>query len=745
MSARIEQWAEDRPPTLRPAMSAQQSNAELFLAAERVSRMAKWLVINMTYAKNVYLDGRQLAHADLKSTPIGYTSAALRYVPLYVGHLLANALSGKTRAWLMSCDEGAAAVDAVNILIRNAHDSQLLRYPLTDEGLSRLCRDYFSYDVAVPKDVRAVTGGTLGPTSAGAAAPGGHPGNTALQFVHMPLPGQELVVFLDQHDLGSQPGTDWGAYWWRGEDSGLVMPVLQVDESFKVATDLLTKQGFNPVLVDGDDPVAIARVIIELGENLQEQHRRVITGEIDYPVRMPLAVAHCAPTFNLPVAANPVTDEPIRKQLNEQLQALHVPVPLLESAADLLNCHALQRRVAAKDHWLCQLQVSQPELPYFAPLEKIDRRKPIEIIDDWLCYLVEQNPFHRFRVVHTGHCTPHLMPQSLSLLNVRTTSDEPDRGGSRNGAVIVAANEESAVAAALANKQGINLVLAQEAAGISLYSSLRQEAVFAREQGACGCQSNWIAVPVLITSHVWDNSRVGLCHQSPALTEAWLEEMSDVAPVYFPVDAETSVAVTEFIYSQRARLALVVLPGSAVPLATNTEQAMLAAARGVVVISQDEAAEFQLIAIGAYQLAQVQKTAVRLRERGYPCSVIAILEPGRFRVARDEREADYVYDDDTLRFLIPDASVRMLVTHVHGDIAAGLLRRLTKGTEHFHVMGYCNQGGTLDVFGLLYANHQTWAHVLQQCAQARNLDTAVLLNTAELQAVNGQGNPDVLR
>lgn len=707
--------------------------------------MAKWLVINMAYARKVHLDGRPLTGADLKNTPAAYPSTALRYVPLYVGYLLANALSGKTRAWLMSCEDGSVAVEAVNILLGNVQDPQLLPCSLNDEGLSRLCRDYLSDDVASPGVVDALHGREPGSGSATAAAHQGHPGATALQFVHMPLPGQELVVFLDQQDLGTQPGIDWGAYWWRGEDSGLVMPLLQTGKDFQTVTSLLTEQGFNPVLVDGDDPIAIARVIIELGDNLQEQHRRVITGDIDYPVRMPIAIAHYVPESDLSSTANPAGKEKLLGRVNELLRTFYVPQALLESAATELNCHSRQQRAAAKDHWLCQLQVSQPELPYFAPLEKFDRRTPIEILDDWLCYLAEQNPFHRFRIVHTGHCTPRLMPKTLSMLNLRTSSDEPDRGGSRNGAVIVAANEESALAAALANKQGINLVLAQEAAGISLYNSLRREAIVAREPGACACQKNWIAVPVLITSHVWDSSRKGLSHQSPAITEAWLEEMSDVAPVYFPIDAETAVAVTEFTYSQRARVALVVLPGSAVPLVTNTEQAMLAAARGICVISQDDAAEFQLIAIGAYQLAQAEKAATRLRECGHRCAVIAILEPGRFRVARDQRESDYIYDNDTLTYLIPDARVRILVTHVHGDIAAGLLRRLAAGTEQFHVMGYCNQGGTLDVFGLLYVNQQTWAHVLQQCVQASGLDLSVLLSAAELQALKGLGNPDLLR
>ena len=74
---------------------------QLFAAADRLSSMGLWLTAHMTYARQVSLEGRALAAADFKPVPEGHTGGALNIVPAYVGYLLANALSGKTRAWVM--------------------------------------------------------------------------------------------------------------------------------------------------------------------------------------------------------------------------------------------------------------------------------------------------------------------------------------------------------------------------------------------------------------------------------------------------------------------------------------------------------------------------------------------------------------------------------------------------------------------------------------------------------------------
>lgn len=92
---------------------------DLLHAADRVASAAMWLVVHETYARNVYLDGRDLGPDDFKPAPEGHTGGSLNMVPAYVGHLAINALTGLTRAWLMDQGRCVAAIDSVNLLVGN--------------------------------------------------------------------------------------------------------------------------------------------------------------------------------------------------------------------------------------------------------------------------------------------------------------------------------------------------------------------------------------------------------------------------------------------------------------------------------------------------------------------------------------------------------------------------------------------------------------------------------------------------
>src|SRR5260221_13825625 len=117
----------------------------LLAAADRVASAAMWLVVHSTYAARVYTDGRDLEAADFRAHPEGHTGGALNMAPAYVGYLAANALTGVTRAWLMGQGHCVAAIDAVNLLVGNLTPEHASRYALSDEGLTRFVRDFYSY------------------------------------------------------------------------------------------------------------------------------------------------------------------------------------------------------------------------------------------------------------------------------------------------------------------------------------------------------------------------------------------------------------------------------------------------------------------------------------------------------------------------------------------------------------------------------------------------------------------------
>lgn len=68
----------------------------LLQAVDRVASAGLWLVVHMTYAQQVHLDGTPLAADDFKTNPEGHTGGALNMVPAYAGYLALNALTGRT-------------------------------------------------------------------------------------------------------------------------------------------------------------------------------------------------------------------------------------------------------------------------------------------------------------------------------------------------------------------------------------------------------------------------------------------------------------------------------------------------------------------------------------------------------------------------------------------------------------------------------------------------------------------------
>jgi len=741
----------------------------LLKAADRVCNMGLWLTAHMTYARRVYMDGRPMAATDFKKVPEGHTGGALNMVPAYVGYLLANALTGKTRAWLMGQGHCVAAIDSINILMRNVDTEQQQRYPFSDDGLSLLCQDFYSYEIGADGRPVAPLGSHVNVFTAGGASEGGYLGFAGLQYVHMPLPGQELVAFLSDGAFEEQRGSDWSPRWWRGEDSGLVMPIMiangrRIDQRTTMAQaggvdwfrQHLTLNGFEPVDIDGRDPSAFAWAIITMADRLQEQHRQVTVNEREYPVLLPYAIAETVKGFgfpgagtnaahNLPLVGNPASDDDVRKIFNEGAARLFVAANEFSEAIACLGNHDRQKRKAEKDHWLRHIDVSLPELPEFSAADVGASVSPMAHFDAWFCDLATLNPQHRVRVGNPDEMRSNRMNKTLDCLHHRVTSPESGVAESLSGSVITALNEEAVVSSALANKQGINLVVSYEAFAVKMLGAMRQEVIFARHARETGRTVNWLSVPVVASSHTWENGKNEISHQDPTLSEAWLGEMSDLAPVYFPFDANILVATMAALYQQRGRVAVVVAAKNPVTIHSTAPQAQQCVRDGALLLSHDAKAEVQLLALGAYQLQEVSRAAKCLRRCGVRCSVLAITEPGRFRQPRDTMEAAYVLSAADIARIVPETGKRIFVSHTHAEVMTGVLRALDTGAGNSRFLGYLNRGGTLDVFGMLLANGQTWAHIVRHAAELLDIEIGRCLDVAQLQAINGAGNPEVVR
>ncbi len=742
-------------------------------AADRVASAGMWLVVHMTYARNVRLDGAALAAEDFKEHPEGHTGGALNMVPAYTGYLAANTLAGLTRGWLMGQGHCVAAIEAVNLLVGNLGPAHAGRYVLDDAGLSRFVRDYYGYRVGADGLPESPVGSHVNAHTAGGMMEGGYLGFAELQYAHMPLPGEHLVTFLSDGAFEEQRGSDWVPRWWRAADCGLVTPFMiqngrRIDQrsatAMKGGADWLCAHlrlnGFDPVLIDGRDPADFAWGIFHMESALGAAGAAVGRGEADYPVPVPYGVAETEKGYgfpgagtnaahNLPLGGHPGEDASAREGFNRGARELWVDVTTLGEAVRMLSRHARQGRPLERDHPLAHRQVATPWLPEPPWREPAWQQalSPMAAVDAYFSAIVEANPQLRVRVGNPDEMESNRLAGTLERLRHRVSRPEAGIPEDTHGGVITALNEEAVVSAALANKGGLNLVASYEAFAVRMLGALRQEIIFSRDRRAAGKPPGWLAVPVVATSHTWENGKNAQSHQDPTFCEALMGEMEDVARVLFPADWNSALAALGAAYSAHGEIWTLVTPKGELPGRLDAAAARELAANGAVRVRGSGGANEHLLlaATGAYQLAEALKASDRLESAGVEHAVVYIQEPGRFRRARDEREAA-VLAPATLRAALfpPQATVRVFLTHTRPEPFAGTVRPLLGHVPPSPVLGYLNRGGTLDVGGMLMANRCTWAHVVAEAATGLGHAPGDFLSAEELGAVEGRIEPFAL-
>src|SRR5690606_3315368 len=155
---------------------------EQLQAADRLACAGMWLVAHMTYARRVFCDGRVLQADDFKPVPEGHTGGALNMVPAYVGYLALNSLTGITRSWLMGQVHCVAAMDALNRMVDNMLPEHAARYSLSDDGLTRLVQDFYSYRITPQGKPESPLGSHVNAFTAGGLIEGGYLGFAELQY-----------------------------------------------------------------------------------------------------------------------------------------------------------------------------------------------------------------------------------------------------------------------------------------------------------------------------------------------------------------------------------------------------------------------------------------------------------------------------------------------------------------------------------------------------------------------------------
>ena len=739
-------------------------------AADRVASAGMWLVVHMTYARRVRLDGAPMQAEDFKLQPEGHTGGALNMVPAYTGYLAMNALDGVTRAWMMGQGHCVAAIDALNVIVANMSPAHAARYGLDEPRLARFVGDFYSYAITPEGRPASPLGSHVNAHTAGGMQEGGYLGFAELHYVHAPLPGERLVAFVSDGAFEEQRGGDWAPRWWRPDDCGLVAPIMvlngrRIEQRSQIeqqgGEDWLYRHlrlnGFDPIGLDGRDPASVAWGIHVIESRLQactEAAAGHPEGDFRIPLRYGVAEAPKGFGFpgagtnaahNLPLSGNPHRDSAARAQFNAGCAPLYVPLADLQAAIAALNTHGAQGRPRERDHALATRHVALPTVPEPAWVEPGTVGSPMVALDGQFVRLVRANPQLRPRVGNPDELRSNRLDATLDLLKHRVHVPEAGVAESRTGGVITALNEEAVVCAALANKGGLNLVVTYEAFAPKMLGAIRQELIFARHLREAGRAPGWLGVPVVLTSHTWENAKNEQSHQDPTLAEALLGEMADGARVCFPPDGNSAMAALIHSLQALGTITALVVPKRDLPNRLTSAQARLLASEGLVLLEgEPDNAGVLLAATGGYQLGEVLRAYRRLEESGMPAAVVYIGEPGRLRAGRDAREAAYVLADAVVLRHFPAGTPRVFLTHTRPEPYLGALRRIDTGPATTRALGFVNQGGTLDVPGLLFANRCTWAHTVAAALAVLGRPLSDGLHADEQAALAGRGDPSVI-
>ncbi|PLW81352.1 xylulose 5-phosphate 3-epimerase [Kineobactrum sediminis] len=755
------------------AVAKMDSVFDLLAAADRVASAAMWLVVHMTYTKNVYLDGRDLTESDFKADPEGHTGGSLNMVPAYTGYLVANTLTGLTRSWLMGQGHCVSAIDATNLLVGNMTPEHAERYEVSNPGLTRFVRDFYSYAVTPQGTPESPLGSHVNAHTAGGMMEGGYLGFAELQYAHMPLPGERLVTFLSDGSFEEQRGSDWTPRWWRAEDCGLIAPFMimngrRIDQrssmAMKGGSSWLSKHlelnGFTPLFIDGRDPASFAWGIIEMESGLNQAAEAIKKGDTDYPAPVYYGIAEAPKGYgfpgagtnrahNLPLQDNPAENAQACDEFNVAARKLWLDPDELDLAVQILNQHTVQKRPREKDHPLAHRQVPTPtfpEPPWRNP-EAADSVSAMKGVAECFIGITKENPSLRVRLGNPDEIESNRLDAALELFEHRVTSPEKGVPEDTHGRVITALNEEAVINAVLANKGGINLLASYEAFMVKMLGAIRQELIFARHLCGAGRPPGWLSVPVIATSHTWENGKNEQSHQDTTFCEALLGEMTDVSRVLFPADWNSAIAALQATYSTHGQIWTLVIPKRPLPVFFSKQQAQQLAHDGAVRLrgAGSKTERLQLVATGGYQLAEVLKASERLDHAGVRHAVVYLQEPGRFRTPRDQRESAVMAPADVIADLFPrPAQARVFLTHTRPEPMIGAIWPLLTDAVQTPVLGYINQGGTLDEAGMLFANRSTWAHVLAASAAALGDEPEKFLRAEEYRAVIGETEPAVI-
>ena len=728
------------------------------LYPDELARMdAHWRAANYLSVGQIYLMGNPLLTEplepeDVKPRLLGHwgTTPGLNLLYTHLSRIIAN--RNQQIIYLAGPGHGGPGLVA-NAWLDGTYSETYPRVSQDTAGLHRLFTQ-FSFPGGIPSHVAPETPGSI--------HEGGELGYSLAHAYGAILDNPDLIAACVIGDGEAETGplaTSWHINKLIDPaGDGAVLPILHLN-GYKIANPtilarigddelgaLLSGYGYQPYLVEGDDPVTVHQSLAATLDTIFDaiadiQHRARIDGDTSRP-RWPMIVLRTPKGWTGPKTVD-------GKQVEGTWRAHQVPLSAARNdpahltqlvewmksyrPQELFDANGTPRqeivdwlptgpmRMSANPNTNGGWHPRDLELPDFrAYAVKADEiAEPTRVLGGWLRDVMSANkPYRNFRIVGPDETESNRLGAVLEVTGKAWQGEvlAVDENLDRHGRVMEMLSEHVCEGLLegylLTGRHG--LFSCYEAFVHIVDSMFNQHAKWLKVIRHLDWRRPLPSLNYLLTSHVWRQDHNGFSHQDPGFIDHVVNKKAEVVRVYFPPDTNTLLSVMDHCLRSRNYVNVVVAGKQPETTWLDIDDAVRHCARGLGIwewaSTDDGDPDVVLAAAGDVPTVEVLAATDLLRSELPDLRVRVVNVVDLMRLQPPSEHPHGLPDAEYDALFATD---RPVIFAYHGY--PWLIHRLTyrrHGHDNLHVRGYKEEGSTTTPFDMLVRNDMDRFHLV---------------------------------
>ena len=229
----------------------------------------------------------------------------------------------------------------------------------------------------------------------------------------------------------------------------------------------------------------------------------------------------------------------------------------------------------------------------------------------------------------------------------------------------------------------------------------------------------------LLTSHVWRQDHNGFTHQDPGFIDHLINKKPDVARIYLPPDANTTLSVMDHCLRSRGYINLTVTGKHEAPQWLTMDQAVEHCTKGLGIwdwASTDNGAEPDVVMVAAGDIPTLELMAAVsiLRERLPALKIRVINVVDLMRLQPDTEHPHGLSDIDYNELFTVDKPI-IFAFHGYPWLIHRIIYR--RANQRVHVRGYKEEGTITTAFDMTVKNELDRFHLVMDVIERAHLDS----------------------